>query len=101
MIETLFVALWAHLFCGVWSESGKVFGWLKAYVYHTLPWWAYPPVIGCAVCHAVWVAGALQIWHVWHGCAFGFGNALQILSASYFALLLDDFATIRDTWKNR
>lgn len=101
MIETIAIAFWAHLFCGPWSEAGKVFGWLKNWASSTLPAWAETPLIGCAMCHAVWVAGIAQIWHVANDCAFGWGNALQILLASFFAWLLDDFAAIRDTWKNR
>lgn len=100
MIETIAIAFWAHLFCGPWSESGKVFGWLKRWAYDELPEWAIQPLIGCGMCHAVWVAGIAQIWHVAHGCDFGWGNALQILLASFFAWLLDDFAELRDAWKN-
>ena len=101
MIETITIALWSHLFCGPWSESGKVFGWLKSIASNTLPDWALQPLIGCAMCHAVWISGAAHVWHVAHGCKFGWGNALQILLASFLAWLLDDFAQIRDAWKNR
>jgi hypothetical protein len=52
------------------------------------------------MCHAVWIAGGFQIWHVTHGATFGFGNALVILGASFMAWLLDDFAELRDKWKN-
>jgi len=52
------------------------------------------------MCHAVWVAGILQVWHVANGWDFGAGNILQILLASFLAELLDDFALIRDKWKN-
>ena len=100
MIESFTIALWAHMFCGPWSESGKVFGWFKAWVFKTLPTWAQTPLIGCGMCHAVWVSGGFQIWHVTHGAGFGFGNALVILGASFVAWLLDDFAELRDKWKN-
>lgn len=100
MIETLAIALWSHLFCGPWSESGKVFGWLKAWAFKTLPEWAQKPFIGCGMCHAVWVSGLFQIWHVTNGATFDAGNVLMILSASFLAWLLDDFAELRDKWKN-
>jgi len=100
MIETIAIAFWAHLFCGPWSESGKVFGWLKNWASIHLPEWLCMPLIGCSMCHAVWVAGILQVWHVANGWDFGAGNILQILLASFLAELLDDFALIRDKWKN-
>lgn len=100
MIETLTIALWAHLFCGPWSESGKVFGWLKAWAFKTLPPWAFTPLIGCAMCHAVWAAGAFQVWHCLNGQVFDFGSALMVMCASFIAWLLDDFAELRDKWKN-
>lgn len=104
MIESMAIALWAHLFCGPWSESGQIFGWLKRWLigYRKLriPHWIFNPIILCAKCHAVWVAGLFQIWHVSHGATFGFGNALVILGASFMAWLLDDFAELRDKWKN-
>jgi len=100
MIETLTISLWAHLFCGPWSDAGKVFGWLKSWASKTLPEWAYTPFIECGMCHAVWVAGGLQVWRLTHGAYFDAGNALMILGASFTALLLDDFAELRDKWKN-
>ncbi len=100
MIESLTIALWSHLFCGPWSDSGKVFGWLKAWCSDNLPSWIRHPLIECGMCHSVWVAGGFQIWHVTHGATFGFGNALVILGASFMAWLLDDFAEMRDKWKN-
>ena len=100
MIETIAIAFWAHMFCGPWSGSGKVFGWLKNITSAYLPNWLCMPLIGCGMCHAVWIAGIAQIWHVTHGCDFGWGNVLQILLASFFAWLLDDFAELRDKWKN-
>ena len=63
--------------------------------------WSYKPIIGCAKCHAVWIAVFSQLIKVFMGWEFGFGNALMILGASYGALLLDDFAEIRDKWKNQ
>ena len=101
MIESLTIALWSHLFCGIWSAPDQVFGWLKSWAHNTLPTWIYTPFIGCGVCHSVWVAGAFQVWHVTHGASFGFGNALVVLGASYMAWLLDDFAELRDKWKNQ
>mgnify|MGYP001273010662 FL=1 len=100
MIESLAIALWSHLFCGVWSSPSNVFGWLKSWAFNTLPEWAFKPFIGCGVCHSAWIAGGFQIWHVTHGAAFGFGNALVILGASFMAWLLEDFAELRDKWKN-
>jgi len=108
MIETIAIAFWAHLFCGPWSESGKVFGWLKNWASRlnpctgapTTPEWVLLPLIGCSMCHAVWVAGIVQVWHVAHGWDFGAGNILQILLSSFLAGVLDDFALIRDKWKN-
>jgi hypothetical protein len=108
MIETITIALWAHLFCGPWSESGKVFGWLKSYLTRVdvcsgkqiIPNWITMPLIGCAMCHAVWVSMAFQALHAWHGVVFDFGSALMVTSASFFAWLLDDFAELRDKWKN-
>lgn len=100
MIETLTIALWSHMFCGPWSDAGKVFGWLKAWAFKTLPQWAFTPFIGCSMCHAVWVAGVFQVWHCFHGRVFDFGSALMVMGASFFALLLDDFAELRDKWKN-
>ena len=35
-----------------------------------------------------------------HGATFDAGNALMILGASFMAWLLDDFAELRDKWKN-
>lgn len=108
MIETLTIALWSHLFCGPWSESGKVFGWLKNWAYKSdlctgkqvIPNWVVMPAIGCAMCHAVWASMIVHVWHVAHGAEVGIGNVLQVLCASFVALLLDDFAIIRDKWKN-
>ena len=108
MIETLTIALWAHLFCGPWSDASKVFGWLKSWASHTnqctgkqrLPFWIRHPLIECGMCHAVWVAGGLQVWRLAHGTTFDAGNALMVLGASFAALLLDDFAELRDKWKN-
>ena len=100
MIESITIALWSHLFSGVWSSPSNVFGWLKAWAFKTLPEWAFKPFIGCGVCHSVWIAGGFQIWHVTHGASFGFGNALVILGASYLAWLLDDFAAWRDKQLN-
>lgn len=100
MVETFAIALWSHLFCGPWSESGKVFGWLKAWTFKTLPVWAQTPLIGCGMCHAVWIAGGFQVWRMANGASFDAGNALMILGASFMAWLLDDFAELRDKWKN-
>jgi len=100
MIETIAIAFWAHLFCGPWSESGKVFGWLKNWASNALPEWLLLPLIGCAMCHAVWVAGIVQAWHAWHGSTFDFGSSIVITCASFLAWVLDDFALIRDKWKN-
>ena len=100
MIETLTIALWAHLFCGPWSDAGKVFGWLKSWASKTLPEWAYTPLIGCSMCHAVWVALAFHAYRAFLGVWFDFGSALMVLVASFLAWLLDDFAAWRDKQLN-
>lgn len=91
MIETVTIALWAHLFCGPWSEPEKVFGWLKAALYKSLPAWAFQPVIGCAMCHAVWAALAFEGWKIWHGAELGAGCLLVVFCSSFLADLLNDF----------
>lgn len=100
MIETLAIAFWAHLFCGPWSDAGKVFGWLKNWASNHLPDWLVMPLVGCSMCHAVWVAFAFQIAHTANGKQFDFGSSLMITGASFLAWVLDDFATLRDKWKN-
>ena len=92
MIATITIALWAYMFTGPWSDSGKVFGWLKVLIYKHARI-IYLPAIGCPSCHAVWVAVLYQAWQMEF-------SLLQILAASFFALLLEDFHQIRDTWKN-
>lgn len=60
MIETIttgiLTGIWAFLFTGPLSESGMVFGWLKATIYRTCPEWLYLPLVGCAKCNAFWWA---------------------------------------------
>jgi hypothetical protein len=97
MIETLAISLWSHLFCGPWSESGKVFGWLKLAA-ERLPYFVRHPFIECGACHAVWVSVAYQV-ATYCGC-FDVTNILQILSASFGAILLEDFKDIREKWKH-
>lgn len=100
MITTLTISLWAHLFCGPWSHADKVFGWLKSWASNALPYWAFTPFIGCAMCHAVWVALIFQVVNIANGGRLDSSNIIAILGASFGALLLDDFAELRDKWKN-
>lgn len=100
MIQTLTIALWSHLFCGAWSESGKVFGWLKAWASKHLPYVVRHPLVECAVCHAVWASIVVNGVCVAQGGRFTVETALSVLGASYAALLFDDFAELRDKWKN-
>lgn len=67
--KTLFACLigvltgvWAFLFTGPLSESGMVFGWLKALVYNNgkTPEWLYTPLVVCAKCNAFW--WAVLVW---------------------------------------
>lgn len=105
MIATITIALWAHLFCGPWSESGKVFGWLKAWACYTnpctekarVPYIIRHPLIECSACHSVWVAIIYQA--VTFSGHFDVSNILQILCSSFGAILLEDFKEIRDKWK--
>ena len=96
MIEAITIALWSHLFCGKWSEPEKVFGWLKAALYKALPPWAFPPVIGCAMCHAVWVALAFEGYKAWQSGEVTAWNGLAVLCSSYLAELLNDFQEWRE-----
>ncbi len=99
MMQIVTIALWAHLFCGPWSRPEKVFGWLSELAYNKLPGWVYAPLIGCAMCHAVWVSLPFEAYDIYQ-TGFKIENLLSVLCASYAALLLDDFQTIRDNWKN-
>ncbi len=92
MIETIAIAIWSYMFTGPWSDEGKVFGWLKSLIHKRLRA-LYMPLIGCATCHAVWAALLWQL--VTNDFSF-----IQVVSASFLALLLDDFHTIRERWKN-
>lgn len=95
--ETVFAALWAYMFCGPWSEPGKVFGWVKAWAYRNLPDWLFMPLIGCAVCHAVWVGAAFQAYRIFcRGHEFEVTHALAIVAGSFGALMLEDFARWRE-----
>ncbi len=100
MIQTITISLWAHLFCGKWSEPESVFGWLKEWLYKRLPWYAFKPLIGCAMCHAVWVSLIAE-----SACIYRYGfcaeNALSVLCSSFGAILLDDFQTWRENKINR
>ena len=108
MIQVLTISLWAHLFCGKWSEPESVFGWLKKWLYrqnactgrYIIPEWVSKPLIGCAMCHAVWVSLiAESAWIYRYGfCA---ENALSVLCSSFGAILLDDFQTWRENKINR
>jgi len=100
MIETLAISLWSYMFCGPWSEYGKAFGWLKAWATYRLPYVVRHPLIECGMCHAVWVAAGLQAWRLAHGATFDAGNILMILGASFGALILQDFETLMEKWKN-
>ncbi len=101
MIEVVAISLWSHLFCGPWSEPEKVFGWLKAWAYKALPRWAYTPFIGCAMCHAVWVAIGWNAWCVWRGEEFGAGTLISIFCSSFFSDLLNDFKSWRESQINK
>lgn len=100
MVQVLVISLWAHLFCGAWSEPGKVFGWFKKLAYLGLPYWIRHPLVECGTCHAVWIAVVWQAVNIANGGTFDSGNILAIMGASFLALLLDDFAQIREKWKN-
>jgi hypothetical protein len=101
MTDVVFVSLWAHLFCGPWSEPGKVFGWLRAFAHKRLPEWAFSPSIGCSACHAVWAGAAVQAWRLANWQDIGLGNLLAVLAGSWGAILLDDFARLRDKEINK
>lgn len=96
MIDVIAIAIWSHLFCGPWSEPEKVFGWLKSALYKRIPKWVFQPVIGCAMCHAVWVSLA------WEGRSAAMAgevtawNFLAVFCSSFFAELLDDFKEWRE-----
>lgn len=96
MIQVLTIALWSHLFCGKWSEPEKVFGWLKAWAFNSLPSWVFKPLIGCAMCHAVWVSIPFEAFAVYRN-GLHLENFLSVLCASFLADLLDDFKTWRET----
>ena len=100
MIVTVTISLWAHLFCGPWSEPGKVFGWLRRVITDKSPYWIAHPLIECGMCHAVWVALIYQSVNLYNGGRIDSANLLSILSASFLAHLLDEFATIREKWKH-
>ena len=55
--------VWASLFTGPLSTEGEVFGWLKELVYRRCPEWLYKPLIGCAKCHAFWLALLICLKH--------------------------------------
>jgi hypothetical protein len=99
MIQVLTISLWAHLFCGQWSRPGKVFGWLSDLAYNRLPEWVYTPLVGCAMCHAVWASLPFEVWNIWHN-GIGIENLFSVLCASFGAHLLNDFEEIREKWKN-
>jgi hypothetical protein len=101
MIQILTIALWAHLFCGKWSEPESIFGGLKEWLFNRLPWYIFKPLIGCAMCHAVWVSMAFEVYLMTTGRTFDFGSALKVTLASFAAILLDDFQTWRENLKNR
>lgn len=100
MIQVVTIALWAHLFCGKWSEPESIFSGIKAWMFKALPWYVFKPLIDCAMCHAVWVSLISEsAWIYRYGfCA---ENALSVLCSSFGALLLDDFQTWRENKINR
>jgi hypothetical protein len=100
MILTITISLWSYLFCGPWSEPGKVFAWLRKIVTTKAPYWIAHPFIECAMCHAVWISIFYQTYNFYQGGSFGSSNVLSVLSASFLALLLTDFETLREKWKN-
>jgi len=101
MMQVITIALWAHLFCGKWSEPESVFGWLKEGLYKRSPWYIFKPLMGCAMCHTVWVSLIFEGYSMAHGSTFDFGSALKVMSASFGAILLDDFQTWRETKINQ
>ena len=100
MILTLTISLWSYVFCGPWSQPGKVFAWFRRVATEKLPYWIAHPLVECGMCHAVWVSIIYQAYNVASGGRFDSSNVLSILAASFGALLLDDFAELREKWKH-
>ena len=88
MLNALYVAVWAFLFTGPLSESGQVFGWIKAALYRRLSEkpYLFNPIIGCAKCHA----GQIAIWWQIVGfCRYGTFDFPFIITAIFAAYLFE------------
>jgi len=96
MQTALYISLWAYMFTGPLTEPGQVF-WLVKGLLLRLPMWLYLPLVGCAKCHAGWVAVGYQTLHGglgWHSIPF-------ILIAIVGAYALATWHQIVDKWLNR
>jgi len=96
MQTALYISIWAYLFTGPLSEPGQVF-WLVKGLLARLPMWLFMPLVGCAKCHAGWVAIGYQQLHGgldWHSVPF-------ILIAISGAYALQTWHLIVDKWLHK
>ena len=91
MIETsLYISIWAYLFCVPLSEQGQVFGWVKWRIYKAIKpdkgerrEMLFKALIGCPKCHAGQIALWWQVWEVSHGRGFDIPFILISIAGAY------------------